>query len=229
MSRGSAKGKGGKGGGSGVGPARGKVSPVGPLLVASAPALSRKRELAAESVGENAWVVRGVLSSREAATLVDAADASGYDHATSRGPRFGEAYRDHGRANFEDPRLADALWDDTGLREAIVAAVGPVRGRVAAGLNPALRVYRYAPREHFGAHYDDFARTPKGVTELTLLVYLTGDVEGGETCFYRDAHEGARELSCASRRKWEKCWCSDTETRVCRTPASRSRKARRWS
>ena len=31
--------------------ARGKVSPVGPLLVASAPALSRKRELAAESVG----------------------------------------------------------------------------------------------------------------------------------------------------------------------------------
>lgn len=189
MPRGGSKGKGGKGVGSEVGPSRGDVS----ALVAS-PALSRKRELSAESVGENAWVVRGVLSPREAATLVAAADARGYDHATSRGPRFGEAYRDHGRANFEDPRLADALWDDTGLREAIVAAVGPVRGRVAAGLNPALRVYRYAPREHFGAHYDDFARTPRGVTELTLLAYLTGDVEGGETCFYRDAHEGAREL-----------------------------------
>ena len=58
------------------------------------------------------------------------------------------------------------------------------------------------------------ARTPKGVTELTLLVYLTGDVEGGETCFYRDAHEGARELFRVAP-EVGKCWCSDTETRVC--------------
>ena len=63
MPRGGSKGKGGKGVGSEVGPARGDVS----ALVAS-PALSRKRELSAESVGENAWVVRGVLSPREATT-----------------------------------------------------------------------------------------------------------------------------------------------------------------
>ena len=130
---------------------------------------------------------------REAATLVAAADARGYDHATSRGPRFGEAHRDHGRANFEDPRLADALWDDTGLREAIVAAVGPVRAR-RRGAQPRAPRLSIRPARTLRRALRRLRANAQGVTELTLLAYLTGDVEGGETCFYRDAHEGAREL-----------------------------------
>jgi hypothetical protein len=47
----------------------------------------------------------------------------GYQHATSRGARFGEAHRDHGRAGYEDNALAPALWADTGL-DAAIAAVG---------------------------------------------------------------------------------------------------------
>ena len=89
------------------------------------------------------------------------------------------------------------------------AAVGSIGGRNAAGLNPSLRVYRYAVGEVFGAHYDDSNNTPLGRTELTLLLYLTGkgadggggggggdadELVGGETAFYRDAHDDAREL-----------------------------------
>ena len=135
-----------------------------------------------------------------------------------RGPRFGEAHRDHGRAGYEDPALATALWQDTGLDDAIASAVGTVGRRRASGLNPSLRVYRYAVGEVFGAHYDDSAQTSLGGTELTLLLYLTGkgggggggdgggddsavgggggyeELVGGETAFYRDTHDGAREL-----------------------------------
>lgn len=49
-----------------------------------------------------------------------------------------------------------------------------MEGRNPVGLNPHLRVYRYAVGEVFGAHYDDSAETSLGRTELTLLCYLTG-------------------------------------------------------
>lgn len=230
-SSGTGKGGGGRGGG-GKGSSSAASSsaafvvapkgPPGPLLP-SPPKLSRKRDLRAEEVGDNAWIVRGVLDRGEASQMVDAADARGYQHATSRGPRFGEAHRNHGRAGYEDPALAASLWRDTGLDVAVAAAVGTIGGRSAVGLNPSLRVYRYAVGEVFGAHYDEAAVTPIGGTELTLLCYLTGKrknqksnssweewvekdeereelemnpgtVVGGETAFYRDAHDGAREL-----------------------------------
>ena len=64
-------------------------------------------------VGDNAWVVRNVLSPQEAAAMASAAEAHGFEHATSRGPKFGEANRNHGRAAFGDGPLAKALWTDT--------------------------------------------------------------------------------------------------------------------
>ena len=71
--------------------------PSPPLLLQAPPELSWKRGLTVDAVGENAWVVRGVLSQHEAAALASAADAHGYEQATSRGPRYGEAHRNHGR------------------------------------------------------------------------------------------------------------------------------------
>lgn len=124
--KGASTDEGGGGGGKGTFAPAPKGDP-GPLLP-SPPKLSKKRSLSAEAVGENAWMVRGVLTCDEAATLVAASDAHGYQHATSRGPKHGEAHRDHGRAGYEDPALAAALWADTGLDAAVAAAVGSVRG-----------------------------------------------------------------------------------------------------
>ncbi|BGP53035.1 hypothetical protein JCM8202_004119 [Rhodotorula sphaerocarpa] len=103
-------------------------------------------------------------------------------------PKRGEAARTNERVAFSDPDLADRLWNDTGLREACQQYVQGHRGRKPVGLNPNLRIYRYSPGAYFGPHYDDDNVVEGlGVTEWTLLVYLTGaedGVVGGETAFY---------------------------------------------
>ena len=189
-----------------------------PASISRGVKLSRKKHLVATEVGECAWIVRGVLSPKEASRLVSSADARGYARATSRGPKHGEARRDHGRAGYDDDAFAVALWRDTGLAEAVDASPiadlvaargGGGGGRRPAGLNPSLRVYKYAPGEVFGAHFDDSADTALGRTELTFLLYLTGGgggggggvipgindgtLHGGDTVFYRGAHDDAKE------------------------------------
>lgn len=110
-------------------------------------------------MGDNAWVVRNVLSVKEAAAMAAAAETHGFEQATSWGPKFGEAIRNHGRAAFEDGPLAKALWNDTGLAAAITYGVGSIGGKASTGLNPALRVYSYAVDEVFGAHFDESTDT----------------------------------------------------------------------
>jgi hypothetical protein len=160
--------------------------------------LTRKKGLSIDPVGRNAWVVRGALDARECDAIREAADACGYSHATSRGPKFGEAHRDHGRAGYHDETLSERVWRDTGLGELLTASLPAVREGAPVGLNPALRVYRYATHEVFGSHYDDYANTDAGVTAFTFLLYLTGDekkpVVGGETAFFPSCSDGARAL-----------------------------------
>jgi len=203
MGRSKGGGKGGKVPGAASassGDGRGFVAPpavVGSLL-GDAFRPSRKHAIEVEAVGPEAFVARGVLTPGECDAIRSAADARGYSHATSRGARYGEADRNHGRANYEDPSLANAIWERTGLADALVPILGPLgRDSSPTGLNPALRVYRYAIGEVFGAHYDDANRVAGGGnTEFTFLLYLTGEVVGGETVFYRDAllaHDDAKE------------------------------------
>jgi hypothetical protein len=47
-----------------------------------------------------------------------------------------------------------------------------------------LRIYKYEPKQVFGAHYDQSMMVGSHCTEYTLLVYLTGELQGGETVFY---------------------------------------------
>jgi len=160
--------------------------------------LTRKKGLSVVPVGKNAWVVRGALDARECDAIREAADARGYTHATSRGPKFGEAHRDHGRAGYHDETLSERVWRDTGLGDALIASLPAVHEGAPVGLNPALRIYRYAIHEVFGSHYDDYAVTDAGVTAFTFLLYLTGDekdpVVGGETAFFASCSDGARAL-----------------------------------
>jgi len=60
--------------------------------------------------------------------------------------------------------------------------------RLPHSLNSNIRVYKYAPGQYFGPHYDDsVSDTETGAkSEWTLLIYLTGvddGVQGGETVF----------------------------------------------
>jgi len=65
--------------------------------------------------------------------------------------------------------------------------------------NSNIRVYKYAPLQYFGPHYDDSVRDPitGAKSEWTLLIYLTGmedGVEGGETLFYKEERGKPREV-----------------------------------
>lgn len=57
-------------------------------------------------------------------------------------------------------------------------------GRRPCGLNPMLRIYKYEPKQVFGAHFDQSMMVGGSSTEYTLLVYLSGELGGGETVFY---------------------------------------------
>ncbi|KAI8059512.1 hypothetical protein BC940DRAFT_313604 [Gongronella butleri] len=104
-------------------------------------------------------------------------------------PKPGEAFRSNDRQSMQSPVLAKLLWQLGVARacehEGIVAASGP---RTPCGLNSNIRIYRYRPGQRFEAHYDDTVKDDvTGYwTDWTLLIYLNGDMQGGETVFYRD-------------------------------------------
>lgn len=107
--------------------------------------------------------------------------------------------RDNYRISIEDNSLAETLWTETGLKDALknVCSVDDTtKGKLAAGLNPNIRLYRYDQGQKFGKHIDESVYVSKpirGHTEYTLLIYLTGGkndtysknpLKGGETKFY---------------------------------------------
>lgn len=56
------------------------------------------------------------------------------------GPLKGEAYRDNDRISVMDPLLAQAIWE-SGINRIFTDI--SVSGKVATGLNPNIRFYRY--------------------------------------------------------------------------------------
>ncbi len=88
-----------------------------------------------------------MLTIQEAQRFIDAAEGMGFKHQSSRGPAFGEAFRDNDRISFQDEQLAQQLWQQTGLRQ-IFDEMGQVEGMPAVGLNPNIRIYRCAGLQH---------------------------------------------------------------------------------
>ncbi|MEO7332144.1 MAG: 2OG-Fe(II) oxygenase [Minicystis sp.] len=89
------------------------------------------------------------------------------------------AVRNNTRLMWDDAAEADSLL-------ALVASTVPARlsGLHLRGGNPRLRLYRYGPGEHHGAHWDTVVELPGGLRSLlTLVFYLNDDFEGGDTEF----------------------------------------------
>ncbi|KAH7176577.1 hypothetical protein EDB81DRAFT_875378 [Dactylonectria macrodidyma] len=120
-------------------------------------------------------------------------------------PKRGEAVRVNDRFQIDSPDFAIRLWEETGLKEALLEG-GDVHGRWGGdlvGLSPNIRVYRYSKGQYFDCHYDDSNNltlpldppTPVRTT-WTLLLYLTSPAEGcvgGETVFYPRDRKSPRE------------------------------------
>ncbi|KAL6952310.1 hypothetical protein U1Q18_044990 [Sarracenia purpurea var. burkii] len=144
--------------------------------------------------------VHNFFTSVESKAFIRAAESIGFVHQGSLGPTKGEAYRDNDRVSVNDPVLADAIWE-SGLHK--LFSDFKIRGKVAVGLNPNIRFYRYKVGQRFGRHIDESVDLGEGKrTHYTLLIYLSGVLNlksknvksgpqdsseilvGGETVFY---------------------------------------------
>lgn len=116
--------------------------------------------------------MQNLFTSAESKAFVRAAELIGFVHQGSLGPTKGEAYRDNDRISVNDPVLADAIWE-SGLDK--LFSDFKIRGKVAVGLNPNIRFYRYNVGQRFGRHIDESADLGDGKhTYYTLLIYLSG-------------------------------------------------------
>ncbi|KAF2311831.1 hypothetical protein GH714_026953 [Hevea brasiliensis] len=145
--------------------------------------------------------VQRFFTAGESKAFIKAAESIGFVHQGSLGPTKGEAYRDNDRTSANDPVLANTVWE-SGLNKLFSDI--KIRGKVAVGLNPNIRFYRYKAGQRFGRHIDESVDLGDGKrTHYTLLIYLSGDSKaktkndpngskdssseplvGGETVFY---------------------------------------------
>lgn len=76
----------------------------------------------------------------ESNAFIEVAESLGFTHQGSRGPAYGEAYRDNHRISVSDPVLGQSIWE-AGLKRIFDDI--RLQGKVAIGLNPNIRFYRW--------------------------------------------------------------------------------------
>uniref|UniRef100_A0A2N9FVJ6 Prolyl 4-hydroxylase alpha subunit domain-containing protein n=1 Tax=Fagus sylvatica TaxID=28930 RepID=A0A2N9FVJ6_FAGSY len=156
--------------------------------------------------------VQNFFTSAESKAFIKAAESFGFVHQGSLGPTKGEAYRDNDRISVTDPVLAETIWE-SGLHK--IFSDIKIRGKVAVGLNPNIRFYRYKVGQRFGRHIDESTDLGEGKsTHYTLLIYLSGGLKpkakndvsspndpsseplaGGETVFYGSRNAVVAEVA----------------------------------
>ncbi|XP_027366585.1 uncharacterized protein LOC113872903 [Abrus precatorius] len=184
--------------------------------VATWPSIKPKKNLQTTRFRDfDLFTVPGFFSSAESKAFIKAAEAIGFAHQGSLGPAKGEAYRDNDRISVNDSVLADTIWE-SGL-DKLFSDI-KIRGKVAVGLNPNIRLYRYKVGQRFGRHIDESVNLGDGKrTYYTLLVYLSGGpgelkskpktysskpsdssfdpLVGGETVFYGPRNSTVAEVA----------------------------------
>ncbi|CAM8900577.1 unnamed protein product [Rhodiola kirilowii] len=148
----------------------------------------------------------------ESKAFIKVAESVGFVHQGSLGPAYGEAFRDNDRMSVNDPELADTIWQ-SGLSKLFTDI--KIRRKVAVGLNPNIRLYRYKTGQRFGRHIDESVDLGGGKqTHYTLLIYLSGGTRskgkkesstekdtllepliGGETVFYGSRNSLVAEVA----------------------------------
>jgi hypothetical protein len=135
---------------------------------------------------DNAFVLENVLTAEEAATLVQRAEALGFEPATVYSTEADDnivvkEVRDNFRVLEKFKAMADALWQ-------VTSPFFPdeIDGKKKVGLFDLLRFYRYHPGQSFAPHVDHtvYPEELDGTeSRYTFLFYLNDGCEGGETRF----------------------------------------------
>lgn len=133
-------------------------------------------------IADGIFTVSNFLSSQECDDFIAMSERIGYEAATLAtvdGAKLQPEIRNNHRVILDDRDIVQRLW----VRAA--PHVPPIlNGRQAIGLNERVRFYRYDPSQQFAGHVDAPYRRSNGeVSQLTFMIYLNQDFEGGETKF----------------------------------------------
>ena len=135
-----------------------------------------------QNLGHGINRLSNVFSPTDCRRFIAQAEGFGFQPATINtltGVKLETEVRNNDRVIFDSAELALEVWKRVALD------LPPVwMGRGIAGLNERFRFYRYAQNQKFDWHVDGpFERSNGERSLLTLLIYLGGDYEGGETTF----------------------------------------------
>ncbi len=135
--------------------------------------------------GSRIWAIYDFFTPEECAAQIAFSESEGYEDApisTYNGPRLAKEVRDNMRVMCDDPEFAAKLFERA---KPFVPATMKVYK--AVGLNERFRYYRYEDGQTFKKHYDGaYFRSDEEYSQLTFMIYLNEDFEGGETKFYDD-------------------------------------------
>lgn len=128
------------------------------------------------------FTIENFFSAQECERYIARGDDMGYVESEVNfvtGSRRAHEIRNNDRVIFDDPVLADMLFD----RARGMLPV-EVSGWVLHGFNERMRFYRYGPHQYFKWHRDGtYAKAPDEESMLTFMIYLNEGFEGGATEF----------------------------------------------
>ncbi|KAA8498003.1 hypothetical protein FVE85_5588 [Porphyridium purpureum] len=87
------------------------------------------------------------------------------------------------RMQLDDPQLSRAIFE---RMQAFNLLPASINGRQVFGCTSNIRLYEYRPGDRFGRHIDEsnLDAASGARSEYTALIYLSGDLKGGEIKFY---------------------------------------------
>ena len=133
-------------------------------------------------IGDGIDTIPDFLTPQECGEFVAMSERIGYEAATLAtvdGAQLQPEIRNNNRVILDDKELVQKFW----LR-ALPSIPRILNGRQAIGFNERVRFYRYDPSQQFAGHVDaPFRRQNGEVSQLTFMVYLNQEFEGGETKF----------------------------------------------
>lgn len=134
------------------------------------------------------FTIDGLFTAQECDAWIERAEALGFGEApinTGRGELRAPDIRNNERTMIDDPEAAAELFER--LRPLLPPSTRMYgRDLPITGLNERLRFYRYDPGQRFALHRDGHYTRPDGSerSRSSLLIYLNGGFEGGETLIY---------------------------------------------
>ena len=134
------------------------------------------------------FTVDGLFTPEQCRAWIERAEALGFGEApinTRGGELRAPDIRNNERTMVDDPEAAGELFER--LRPLLPPSTRMYsRDLPITGLNERLRFYRYDPGQRFALHRDGHYTRPDGSerSRLSLLIYLNGGFEGGETLIY---------------------------------------------